>query len=75
MNKKTLIMIILFVAAFLMGLIKMIVVGPFEWPAIAASIICGGYGIKRSLDESIFGDILILLCVALMVCVTFNIQL
>lgn len=75
MNKKALVLTVLLVISFLAALIKMIVVGPFNWIPLAGSVVCGAYGVKRSFDESIVGDIVIVLCIFLMICITFNIQL
>ena len=75
MNKKALILTVLLVVSFIAALIKMIVVGPFNWIPLAGAVICGAYGTKRSFDESIIGDIVLILSIFLMVCITFNIQL
>lgn len=75
MEKKHLIILIVYVGLFIGAVVKMIVTGSVDWLVIASGAFCGGYGIKRVIDESTFGYIVTILCSLLMVAIIFNIRI
>lgn len=67
MDKKNIILIAILGILFVGAIIKMCICGPFQWEVIAAGIVCGGYGIKRMLDEKTVGYVLVGACILLMI--------
>ena len=75
MNKKTLIFLIVFLVALVGAVVKMVTGGTFQVFPIIGSVLCAAYGIKRLMDDSVIGEIVMSLCILLMIFIIFEIKL
>ncbi|MCQ2551190.1 MAG: hypothetical protein MJ146_03250 [Clostridia bacterium] len=75
MDKKTLIFTIIYAIAFIGAIVKMVIDGHFNVIPILCTLLCGAYGVKRLREGSFVGELVMGLCILLMGCIIFEIQL